>query len=57
MYADVWDDIIEISDSDDNVVTTFPTEGRTLDEVANFLAELYDPLNPPAITDWRGAQP
>jgi hypothetical protein len=60
MYADVYDDIVEVCGTDldsDEVVTQFATEGRTLEEVAAHLEVLFGQLVTIPITDWRGAQP
>jgi hypothetical protein len=55
--AEIWDDIVEIcgdEDDQDNVVDTFPTEGRDLDQVRAELTRRYGALAPTHIVDNRG---
>jgi hypothetical protein len=57
--AEVWDDIVEVCGSDedsDEVVDTFPTEGRDLDQVRAELTRRYGALAPTHIEDNRGKE-
>jgi hypothetical protein len=60
MNADVWDDIVEVCGTEndqDEVVTTFPTNGRTIPQIAQHLRELFGSVVEIPITDLRRVQP